>query len=187
MDQHPTPPAAPAAPGAPKNSNAKFIFLALAGVAVVGLIAVVFFVMSIFKLASGPSNAGKAFVNALAENDYAAAYEMTSPEFREVTAQEDLQLFVEAFPVIDEMTSISFNQFSIENDAGVVSGTIAGAGETSPITIEVVNVNGEWKIVNLSLDPADVPTGDDETMEDDSMMIEDEGSMMEDEDAMMEE
>lgn len=139
-----------------KSSFGKIIAVA-AVVIVILVVLIAIGVMSLFREVAGPQNAARDFVETAAAGDVAGAYASTSVAFQSVTTEEDLALFLEAFPVLAEAEDVSFHQFSIENDTAVVTGTISGAGETSPITFTLAHEEGEWRIVNFSLNPEDVP------------------------------
>lgn len=132
--------------------------LMILGIVGAGFLLLIFLgVYGLFSAASAPTKAAKSFLETVSSGDVGSAYTMTSTVFKEATAQEDLELFIEVFPVVAESTEITFNQFSIDNDVAVVSGTIYSETESSPITVTLTKEGSEWKVVNFSLNPEDVP------------------------------
>jgi hypothetical protein len=155
----------PSATPAKSGGKTKKLLMIL-GIVGAGFILLLFLgVYGIFSAASGPTKAAKSFLETVATEDIAAAYGMTSSAFQEVTPQEDLELFLEVFPVVADSTEIKFNSFSIENGIAIVSGTIYSATENSPITVTLTKEGADWKVVNFSLNPEDVLDFDDETEE----------------------
>lgn len=126
--------------------------LFLFGVIIIGLGA-----YALFGAVSAPKVAAKEFLETAIEGDIASAYANSSADFQEVTSADDLGLFFEGYPVLAENTGIHFTNISIDNNTAVVYGTIEGGGETGPITVNLVKEDGEWRVLNLSLEPEDVP------------------------------
>lgn len=128
-----------------------------------------------FSSTSEQATMADEFVNLLADEQYDTAYAMASVDFKDSTTLDQLTVFVENFPVLADATSTTFNYRGIEDDMVVISGTVMAGEDESPLTVQFVEEDGEWKILLFSLDPADVPSMDDESddfFEDDSQDIE---------------
>jgi len=122
-----------------------------------------------FKATAPLAESSKAFLADIEAGNYEMAYNETSESFQLEVTYEEFLAFVETTPVLTESNEISFNHRSISNNLGVVSGTISGADGTFPITIRLIqSPSGEqWEVSFISLDPADVPTSDDDFNNDD--------------------
>ncbi len=146
-----------------KKSNTWKIIAIIAGV--VGLlfiISAITFGLFIYKVVSGPSEVAEDFLWSVADGEYTEAFEMTHSEFQKGATVEGLQVFVESYPVIDDMTDLKFTYHSADGDLRISSGTIEGAGETLPITVQLLEEDDKWKVVFFSINPEDVPDWDEE-------------------------
>ncbi len=110
------------------------------------------------------------FMNALGNNKLEEAYNMTSIEFKEVATMEIFESFLGEFPILTSYSSytLDYDEVSTTEDIsseetsvitlGITSGTIIDSeGTENPLTINLVNRDDTWQIVNFSLEPEDVP------------------------------
>lgn len=143
--------------GGKKKGGLKAILLIVA-ILVVGTIAIGSLTLYLgYKTLSGPADASQAWLELIRDGNVDQAYDATSLEFQQVVTREDMTGFLAAYPVLANNTSATFSSFNIDNDVAVVSGTIRGAGEESPVTVTLVKQDGDWRVVEISLNPEDVP------------------------------
>ncbi len=141
-------------PGAPKakspNSFGKIAAL-VAGIVVLfvgGIIALV------FTFTAGVSEAGEEFLLLMGSGEIEEAYESTAEGFKMVTDEEAFEAFLDRFPILTEVRSVSFNSVSVSGDYGTTRGTIRSRdGSTMPIMLQYVKEGEEWKVINVELNP----------------------------------
>jgi hypothetical protein len=116
---------------------------------IVGIIALV------FQLGSAPMKAGSDFLTLLASGKTAEAYQSASIQFKQAVPEDDFQYFLESYPILTRVKTPSFNSFSVENNTfATISGTLTGTdGQVSPISIQLVNENEAWRVLNVDLNP----------------------------------
>lgn len=145
-------------PSKGKKKGGLKIVLIIIAILVVGTIAIGSLTLYLgYKAFSAPADASQEWLELIREGNVDQAYDATSLEFQQVVTREDMTGFLAAYPVLANNTSATFSSFNIENDVAVVSGTIRGAGDESPVTVTLVRQDGEWKVVEISLNPEDVP------------------------------
>jgi len=110
----------------------------------------------VFWATSGVSSAGNDFIEALNRGELEAAYELTSMGFQQDIDIAAFEEFIKSNPVLYNAESASFSAMGVESDTfGYVRGTVKGTdGQVSPILIDLVNENEEWKVVNINLNPS---------------------------------
>lgn len=92
--------------------------------------------------------------SALREGNIQAAYEETSQAFRANTSLEDYTRFIEANPILSQITDHSFSQRAVENGIGTLSGKLtSSSGGVQPVEIKLVKENDEWKILGIDFSP----------------------------------
>ncbi len=147
----------PKAPGQPDNPTApkKTNWLLIVGICFGGLIAMVAGIIALVFWAGGPTlKTGETFLTQLSSNQVDTAYDSGSIEFKNTVSKEQFNGFLVQFPVLTKVKSTSFNSFSIENNFATISGTITATdGQVAPITMQLVNENGQWRVLNLDLNP----------------------------------
>ncbi len=138
-------------PVSPKKTNwLKIILIAVAAliIFVAGIIALV------FSVGSPALKASETFVVQLSSNQVDTAYDSASLQFKQVVTKEQFNAFLEQFPVLKKVQKVSFNSFTIENNFANVSGSITATdGQVSPINLQLVNENDQWRVLNLDLMP----------------------------------
>jgi len=150
-----------AAPGMPTKQNnvLKVIGIAL-GLFVLAVAGIIYMV---FQLGSAPIKAGGEFLEKLSTGKTSEAYQSASLQFKQSVSEEDFQLFLESYPVLTRVQDTSFNSFQIENKFASISGIITATdGQVSPVTIQLVDENNGWKVLNIDLNPpTSSPNSDD--------------------------
>lgn len=114
------------------------------------------FLVSIFMLTyfatSGLTDVARAQLDAIRAHDYSKAYSYTSSQFQQVTTEEEFEQFVQAQPAMLDSKNSSFYNREIENDRGMISGTIEGKdGEALPVVYYFIKEEGVWKILSIEL------------------------------------
>ncbi len=86
--------------------------------------------------------------------DMQAAYAETSEAFQKATSVDDFAAFVEANPILKDITDHSFTNRSFENNVGTVSGSLTSStGGVQPVSYRLVKERGDWKILSIDLSP----------------------------------
>ncbi|MBU0614236.1 hypothetical protein KJ766_03070 [Patescibacteria group bacterium] len=143
-----------------KKSIGKTVAIILGILAIVIVLPIAILLTGIFTSNQKSTDVAKEFFQLNADGDYGGAYELAHSEFKEIVNADGLEAFVVNYPVMDDMTEIDFSYSSTDGDLQLLSGTIKGAGEESPITVQLLEEEGEWKIVFFSLNAEDVPNSD---------------------------
>ena len=125
-------------------------------IAIIILIPLLFIVLAIiafaFLLTKGPVESAKEHFATLKSGAVEQAYRQTSGVFQQSTSLENYQRFINAYPILRDVSDTRFLERSIENNEGVVKGTISDSqGNRVPITIKFIKEQGEWKILALDL------------------------------------
>ncbi|OGQ35269.1 MAG: hypothetical protein A3F16_02920 [Deltaproteobacteria bacterium RIFCSPHIGHO2_12_FULL_43_9] len=127
-------------------------------VALVVLIGAGFGLYYFTQAANSPTAIARGFLNNLSQNNLKSAYEMTSRQFQTTVTLDDLERFLLQYPIIINHVSVKFPYKAVKKDVATVSGTLTGKdGGDSPITVVIVKDNNKWRVLNLSLNPNDVP------------------------------
>jgi hypothetical protein len=138
-------------PAAPKKNIVLMVVLIVIGVFIalgIGIFALV------FSIGSPALKASDTFVMQLSGNQVDSAYDSTSSLFKKTVSKDQFNGFLEQYPVLKNIKTTSFTSFSIVNDQATVSGTMkTGDGLGSPITLNLVNEDGTWKVLSMDLNP----------------------------------
>lgn len=103
--------------------------------AIVGLTLASTLLLSACNLFSEQKTAAREFFDVLA-TDQSAAYEMTAPEFKEMSSFEDLQTFTSTYPETLDVTDLRFNKIDQEGDYAELYGTVTyGTGMSESIGV----------------------------------------------------
>lgn len=95
-------------------------------------------------------------LEALKKGDIKAAYAYTSKDFQNATSLDDFKAFIKQYPSLTNNRSSFFNERQIENNVGVMKGTLtAKDGAKTPIQYRLIKEDGVWKILNIEV----LPTG----------------------------
>ncbi|MBU1126039.1 hypothetical protein KJ758_00320 [Patescibacteria group bacterium] len=128
------------------------------GATVIIVAIVVFLVLNIIYFGAKEANLARTFVDRLADAEYDEAYSLTSAAFKENTSLQALQEFVEYYAVVDNSERVKFNYRNSENGIYTLSGWLYSSEDRKPMTIEMLEEAGEWKISFFSVDPIDLPS-----------------------------
>jgi hypothetical protein len=134
----------------PKRKLSIGLIIGIVAAAVVACIALVLILIFVVFNATAPAaNAADAFMTALKDKDYAAAYDLCTRDLRaELESASNLRQMVEdnnAGPV-----SWNFTSRSVDNDQAVISGDgVFTAGREADVEIVLQNVDGAWKVAGF--------------------------------------
>lgn len=93
-------------------------------------------------------------LTALRNGDYYTAYALTSKDFKNTVSFEAFQDFVKRYPSLSKNKSHSFKERSIENNTGILKGTLQSEdGAITPVEYKLVKEDSEWKILAIILSP----------------------------------
>ncbi|HTM64078.1 MAG TPA: DUF4864 domain-containing protein [Gammaproteobacteria bacterium] len=138
------------------DSPWKLIFAIIALCFSVLVIYVVIIGGSVYYLTSGVADTIQYQLAAIREGDLEKAYSYTSADFRRATSFDAFKEFVEQVPALSDNESASFPSRSINNNEGVVSGTIkAHDGSVTSIEYLLIHEDKKWKIEGIRINPAD--------------------------------
>ena len=127
------------------------------------LIGIGVFIVGVILLANsatkGLAEVAQAQLAALRAGDVAGAYAYTSSDFQKATSLEDFKVFLQAYPSLSQNKSASFTSREVENNLGTLKGSLkAEDGAVTPVEYKLVKENGEWKILNIRLNPTGAGT-----------------------------
>ncbi|MCW8408836.1 DUF4864 domain-containing protein [Legionella sp. PATHC035] len=106
----------------------------------------------IFLLISGLTYPINQQLSALKSGDLEKAYSYTSKDFQKATSFADFKKFINHYPSLKNNASAFFNERMIENNMGIVKGTLtAKDGAKTPIEYRLIWEDGAWKILNIKL------------------------------------
>ena len=90
----------------------------------------------------------------LRQGDIKAAYGLTSKDFQKATSLAQFTAFVKQYPSLSQNQGHTFTTRSIENNIGTVKGTLtARDGAVTPIRLQLVKEQGEWRILFIEVRP----------------------------------
>lgn len=118
---------------------------------------VVLIIVLVLFLTKGIVTTVEKHLTALKKGDYYSAYALTSKDFKNSVSFEAFQEFVKRYPSLSKNKSHSFQERSIENNIGILKGTLTSEdGATTPVEYKLVKEEGEWKILSITLSPTGV-------------------------------
>ena len=130
-----------------------------AGVGLVLLLILSAIIYFIFQLTAPITTAGEKFLNTLGTGATEAAYNMASASLRTGQSQEDFTRAVKAYG-LNDYQSASWANRKITNDRGYLEGTATTkAGGAVPLTIEMINEGGTWKVLTIKGPQTGASTG----------------------------
>jgi hypothetical protein len=119
--------------------------------------AVAFLVIIIFigfSATQGITDVANLQLKALRSDDLVKAYAYTSREFQSATSLDDFKQFIAGYPSLRNNKDASFTDRQVENNMGKLKGTLNSRdGSVTPVEYTLVKENGEWKILNMKLNP----------------------------------
>lgn len=120
---------------------------------VIGVI--VLLAVLIGSIGKGASDVANAFFDRIGDGKMQAAYELTNEQFQSMTSYDAFNEFINAYPMMKNVKSLSFNTKRVENDVATLRGTLTTiTGEKETIEIVVVKDGESWYIQSIDLNPA---------------------------------
>ena len=137
--------AAPPAAERPKMATWKKVLLGIVGAIVLAVSLAIFLTGSLVDAVDRQ-------LAALRAGDVDAAYAMTSDAFKRAVSRERFAAFLKANPALMHVTDHSFTTRERENGIGTLKGTLETEnGGRIPVVYKLVEENGAWKILSLTL------------------------------------
>lgn len=150
-----------------KDSEGRIVMFSRTGESplklVLGILALCFGVLVIYVAllgtiiifaTSGVSDAVQNQLAAIRSGDMEKAYSYTSSEFQKATSYDAFREFVQQVPALRDNESGSFPTRSIDNNEGVISGTVKSReGSEMPIEYLLIYENNVWKIEGIRINP----------------------------------
>lgn len=127
--------------------------LLIAGSILIWLIMFALSILSlVFYVTSGLVNVVNQELNSLKAGDIQKAYSYTSKDFQKATSLESFKQFIEHYPSLKNNKSYFFNERIIENNRGVLKGTLtANDGAQTPVEFQLIQEDGTWKIIGIKV------------------------------------
>lgn len=122
------------------------------------IIGIVVFIIVIIVVAfvatAGPVKTVEKQLTLLKAGDISGAYNLASGDFKNATSLDVFTAFVKNYPSLSKNKSHTFTERTIENNTATIKGSLtAEDGTVTPITYMLVKESGEWKILNMDLNP----------------------------------
>ncbi|MGB1287202.1 MAG: hypothetical protein ACPG7F_11755 [Aggregatilineales bacterium] len=130
-------------PGQSRTNCARILLIPLAFFALCTVCSVIGMNLFINEL-SAIGDPANEFMLALRDGDFDMAFAMASP-----TTQSEWQSPSYLQEFVDRPEDWTFNNFSVQNDTGQVSGTVQFADETSTAIMILLRNEGGWQITNV--------------------------------------
>ena len=93
-------------------------------------------------------------LNALQAGDIQKAYSYTSIDFQNATSLDGFKAFINEYPSLKNNSSSFFNEREIQNNTGIVKGTLtAKDGAKTPIEYKLIREGNAWKIMSIQVNP----------------------------------
>lgn len=113
------------------------------------VLVVVAIVAAVFALTSGVTGGADDFFKLVKSGEYKAAYESTSKEFQKATSMEQFTDFLNQTTMV-KFDHAEWTSRSMQNNLGNVEGTVVTTDKgVVPVTMDLVNEDGKWKVLNL--------------------------------------
>jgi len=146
----PTPP--PAAPKKGLSKVAKIIIGVVVGfIVLVGIgVAAIFLIVNVATQA--PVDVSNKFFDNLQANQPAAAYELTSSSFKEVTTEANLEsLFEQVSPFVTGEEKVTGKKIQSANglNQAAVAYSVENGGETRYARVVLQETDGKWAVINF--------------------------------------
>jgi hypothetical protein len=122
---------------------------------ILGAVAFLFIIIFIgFSATQGITEVANLQLKALRSDDLVKAYAYTSRDFQSATSLDDFKQFIAGYPSLRNNKDASFTDRQVENNMGKLKGTLNSRdGSVTPVEYTLVKENGEWKILNMKLNP----------------------------------
>ncbi len=97
------------------------------------------------------ADAGDKFMQSLRDGNYAAAHALMHPDLQqEIGTPQDLRQMIESNKA--QPKKWTFTSRDIENDEGYLEGSVTMTGGEGTVTIDLVKVGNDWKVVSFNLE-----------------------------------
>lgn len=101
---------------------------------------------------------------AIRSGDLEKAYSYTSKQFKEATSYDAFREFIDQVPALKDNESSTFTSQSIDNNEGVISGTVRShEGTVTSIEYLLIYEDKAWRIEGIRINPSDAGTLKEET------------------------
>ena len=105
-----------------------------------------------FGLTQPAADAGEKFMQSLKSGDYATAYALCHPSLQQkFGSAQGLKQLVENGQA--RPTTWNFTSRNIENAQAHLEGTVTMQGGKGTVTIDLVQVGSDWKVIGFNLQP----------------------------------
>jgi len=125
---------------------------------VIGVVAFIILIVWVaFTATAGVVKTVDKHLALLTKKDFRGAYEQTtSRDFRDATSYEAFMRIVQRFPALTNTKKTSFSERSVNtNGLGTVKGVLTAIdGTVTPVIYTLTKENGEWKIINFTVNPS---------------------------------
>lgn len=127
----------------------------LIGIIVTLVIGMIFLLVMLFaSIGKGASDVADLFFDNMRNGQTQEAYDLTNEEFQSVTSYDAFRQFINSYPVVRNVESLSFNSKSVKNDVATLRGTLTTtSGEKQTIEIIAVKEGERWYIQSIDLNP----------------------------------
>ncbi|WP_165475102.1 DUF4864 domain-containing protein [Legionella yabuuchiae] len=110
------------------------------------------FIGIIFYLTSGMVDVARLQLTALRAGQNQLAYSYTSKQFQKAIPFNQFEQFISLYPALKNAESVSFTQRKIENNSGVIGGTLTTKdGKEVAVQYTFTKEDGEWKITLINI------------------------------------
>jgi hypothetical protein len=122
----------------------------LAVLVLIAVVAIYFF----FTSPRGVNEIGNDELKAIRSGDMQKAYDLTSTAFKKQTAPDAFTAFIGQYPILQQYTSVNFNQKKVDKTVAAIGGVIVGGdGRQMQIQFQFAKENRAWRIQGMSLAP----------------------------------
>jgi|GEM_PF-5342092 len=152
--QPPVPPPLPPMPPPRKEEGAGKYILIIGGGCLLLLLfagAIGFFVYYIFNATADPLKVVNLQLEAVRQNDLEKAYSYCSAGFKRITNYESFQGFVNGNPQLKNSEEFTSNNREIAKDTVKLTGSLVGAGGSTPAEYHLVREGRAWKVQYIDL------------------------------------
>lgn len=116
------------------------------------VILVLLLIAMVFMLTKGPAESADAHFATLKSGSVELAYRQTSGVFQQSTSINNYKQFLAAYPILSDVADTQFLERSVENGQGTLKGSLIDSkGNRVPITIKLIQEQGDWKILAIDL------------------------------------
>lgn len=137
-----------------KGTTLKRVFSIIGLVLAAIIIYITALVAFVMYATSGIADTVQEQLSAFRSGDIEKAYSYTSKEFQDSTSLEAFKKSIDQIPALKNNESASFNQRQIENNNGMVKGTLKSKdGKITSVEFKLVREGETWKIIGIHVLP----------------------------------